>query len=294
MNKFVKPGQATQLQEFIHFMHAKYRGFIFSTLLMAAVLVLFESSQQYYYILQFDLAPSDQFSIVELAISHAYRWVIWLVLSMLYFGTIIYIGQSDRIFSFTKIGPAIQHLILLVATNVLIISVLQLIFAGRDLTIQNFWDNCIFFFFQKTPIYTLAHGAMLGIFHLVNSNQNLAIEILDLKNQTSSDSTQALSIKIGNTNKIIPLTDILWIEAYDYCVKIHTVHQHSYAMRNSLKALEKKLQPRQFLRVHRKAIVNMNKVTEVTYNSSSFLTLENQTNIDIAQSRVKGVKTFYE
>ena len=135
--------------------------------------------------------------------------------------------------------------------------------------------------------------AILGLFHLVNVNQNLAVEIFDLKNKIRKVDTQALSIKIGNKNRIIPLSDILWIEAYDYCVKIHTVSQHTYAMRNSLKALEKKLQDRQFLRVHRKAIVNMKKVSEVNFNSSSFLTLENHTKIDISQSRVRDVKTFY-
>lgn len=271
----------------------KYRGFLLAPLLMVATLALFESFQQYYYILQFDLAPADQFSIFDLAFAHAYRWTVWLIISLTYFGLIIYKGQSDRIFNLAKVGVAISHLGLLIAINVIIISVIQLAFNGLDLTPENLWDNCVFFFFQKVPIYILAHGAMFGIFHLVNSNQNLKIEILDLKNQTQTEGLQALSIKIGNKNKIIPLTDILWIEAYDYCVKIHTANQNSYAMRHSLKALEKKLHHQQFLRVHRQAIVNMNRVSEITFNSASFVTLENNIKIDIAQSRVKSVKTFY-
>lgn len=275
-------------------MYTKYRGFAFATLVMVAVLILFESAQQYYYILQFDLAPTSQFSIVELTIAHGYRWIIWLVLSMVYFGTLIYTGQSDRIFNFTKVWPAIQHLVLLIALNVIIISLLQLVLTNRSLTFENIWDNCTFFFFQKAPIYTLAHGAMLGIFQMVNTNQNLAIEIIDLKNQINSKGLQVLSIKIGTKNKIIPLSEIVWIEAYDYCVKIHTTSQHTYAMRNSLKALEKKLHDRQFLRVHRRAIVNMEKVSEVTYNSNSFLTLVDRTTIDIAQSRVSDVKGYMQ
>lgn len=277
---------------FIHFIRAKYRGFLQSTLLMVVTLVIFESAQQYYYVLQFDLSPSSQLSIFDLALAHAYRWVVWLILSLIYFGMLVYKGQFDQAFTITKVTTAIQHLMLLIAINVVIISLLQLTFSGRVFSVENIWDNCVFFFFQKAPIYTLAHGAMLGIFQLVNSNQNLAIKILDLKNQNITKNTQALSIKIGNKSKIIPLADILWIEAYDYCVKIHTVDEHSYAMRNSLKALEKKLQDRQFLRVHRKAIVNMNRVSQVTYNSSSFLTLENQAKIDIAQSRIVDIKAF--
>lgn len=283
----------SQLINFIQFMHLKYQGFVLYAFAMVLFLVLFESAQQYYFILQFDLAPTDEFSIFDLAIAHAYRWMIWLSITLIYCGAIIYTGKSNRVFNLTKAWPAISHLIILIVINVLVISLIQLVLNNRALTLENIWDNCVFFFYQKTPIYTLAHVAILGLFHLVNVNQNLAIEILDLKNKIKKEDTQALSIKIGNKNKIIPLSDILWIEAYDYCVKIHTVSQHTYAMRNSLKALEKKLQDRQFLRVHRKAIVNMKKVSEVSFNSSSFLTLENHTKIDVSQSRVRDVKTFY-
>ncbi|MDW3211780.1 MAG: LytTR family DNA-binding domain-containing protein [Reichenbachiella sp.] len=283
----------SQLINFIQFMHLKYQGFVLYAFAMVLFLVLFESAQQYYFILQFDLAPTDEFSVFDLAIAHAYRWMIWLSITLIYCGAIIYTGKSNKVFNLTKAWPAVSHLIILIVINVLAISLIQLVLNNRALTLENIWDNCVFFFYQKTPIYTLAHVAILGLFHLVNVNQNLAIEILDLKNKIKKEDTQALSIKIGNKNKIIPLSDILWIEAYDYCVKIHTVSQHTYAMRNSLKALEKKLQDQQFLRVHRKAIVNMKKVSEVSFNSSSFLTLENHTKIDVSQSRVRDVKTFY-
>ncbi|MEO9966323.1 MAG: LytTR family DNA-binding domain-containing protein [Reichenbachiella sp.] len=277
-------------------MNAKYRNFVLFTLLMVALLIVFEACQQYYYILQFDLVPLSDFTFTELMIGQAYRWLIWLMITLTYFGTIIYRGQSDELFKITRLSTTAIHFVLLITTNVVITAILRIIINDLPMTIESLWDNCVFYFFQKTPIYTLAHGAMVGMLHLVNSNQNLEIEILDLKNKNESEPTdnpQALSIKIGMRNKIIPLSDIVWIEAYDYCVKIHTVSQHAYAMRNSLKALEKRLLSHQFLRVHRKAIVNMNKVSEVTYNSSSYLTLDNHTKVDIAQSRVKSIKTFF-
>lgn len=282
--------------DFIHFMNAKYRDFVLFTLLMVTILIVFESFQQYYYILQFNLVPPSSFTFSELMIGQAYRWLMWLIITMTYFGTIIYGGKSDEFFKITKPWPSAVHLMILIGINVLIASILRFFLSDQAFNLANLWDNCVFYFFQKTPIYTLAHGAMLGFFHLVNSNQNLAIKILDLKHQkeAASEVPQALSIKIGTRNKIIPLDDIIWIEAYDYCVKIHTVHRHAYAMRNSLKALEKRLFDHQFLRVHRKAIVNMSKVSEVTYNSTSFLTLEDQTKVDIAQSRIKNIKTFFE
>ncbi|MEP2025961.1 MAG: LytTR family DNA-binding domain-containing protein [Reichenbachiella sp.] len=283
-----------KLIDFLRFLMVKYHEFTWYALLMVIILIIFESFQQYYYILQFDLVPSDQFSIIELAIGHAYRWIVWLLTSLIYFGIVIYTGQSDRIFHLTKVWSIVQHLIILIAINVLLISLLHIGISDQILKFESLWDNCVFFFFQKAPIYTLSYGAMIGLFRMVNTNQNLAIEILNLQNQVRTESPQALSIKIGNKNKIIPLSDIVWIEAYDYCVKIHTTSQHSYAMRNSLKALEKKLQDLQFLRVHRKAIVNMKKVSEVSYNSNSYLTLDDQTKVDIAQSRVAHIKSYLQ
>ena len=90
-------------------------------------LVLFESAQQYYFILQFELAPTDQFSVFDLAIAHAYRWMIWLTITLVYCGTIIYTGKSNRVFNLSKAWPAVSHLIILIVINVLVISIIQLV-----------------------------------------------------------------------------------------------------------------------------------------------------------------------
>ena len=145
----------SQLINFIQFMHLKYQGFVLYAFAMVLFLVLFESAQQYYFILQFELAPTDQFSIIDLAMAHAYRWMIWLSIMLVYCGAIIYTGKSGRVFNLSKAWPAVSHLAILIVINVLVISIIQLVLNNRALTFDNIWDNCVFFFYQKTPIYTL-------------------------------------------------------------------------------------------------------------------------------------------
>lgn len=62
--------------------------------------------------------------------------------------------------------------------------------------------------------------------------------------------------------RVISVTDIDWIEADDYECVFH-VCQERLRIRESLTALERRLDRARFLRVHRNAIVNIDRVTEV-------------------------------
>jgi two-component system, LytTR family, response regulator len=59
--------------------------------------------------------------------------------------------------------------------------------------------------------------------------------------------------------RVVPVGQIDWIEAQDYYVELH-VGNRSYLLRRSLKLLEERLDPRQFARVHRSAIVNVARI----------------------------------
>ncbi|MBV1924684.1 MAG: LytTR family transcriptional regulator [Flavobacteriaceae bacterium] len=161
-----------------------------------------------------------------------------------------------------------------------------------------------FYLFQKAPIYILGYSAIAIILHFYITNEQLQIEVqhlselkdnnLNLYNQLKSevnDKATILNIKIGNKRKIIPVEEIFWIEADDYCVKVHLNNSKTYTMRSSLKALEAKL-PIHFLRVHRKAIVNMKTAKELTSAKSPFLILKNDHKIQVSKSNFNRVKTF--
>jgi two-component system, LytTR family, response regulator len=68
--------------------------------------------------------------------------------------------------------------------------------------------------------------------------------------------------KNGNTGSIVPVAEIEWIEAADYYVCLHAGGKQ-HLLRESIRALEAKLNPSKFVRLHRSAIVNIDHVREI-------------------------------
>ena len=73
---------------------------------------------------------------------------------------------------------------------------------------------------------------------------------------------QRLLVKNGNTDSIVWVRDIEWIEAADYYVCLHAGGKR-HLLRETIKALEAKLDPNKFVRLHRSAIVNIDHVREI-------------------------------
>ena len=73
---------------------------------------------------------------------------------------------------------------------------------------------------------------------------------------------QRFLTKNGNTGSMISVSDIEWIEAADYYVCLH-VGGRKHMLRESIRALESKLNPSKFVRLHRSAIVNIDHVREI-------------------------------
>jgi two-component system LytT family response regulator len=71
-----------------------------------------------------------------------------------------------------------------------------------------------------------------------------------------------LAIPTGDRVMIIRLADIDWIQASDNYVSIH-VGKKSWLLRETISALDQRLTPRGFARIHRSTIVNAQRVTEL-------------------------------
>jgi two-component system LytT family response regulator len=61
---------------------------------------------------------------------------------------------------------------------------------------------------------------------------------------------------------VVPTRDVDWIEGADYYVKLH-VRNVVHMLRETLASLERRLDPRKFLRIHRSAIVNLTRIRSV-------------------------------
>ena len=83
----------------------------------------------------------------------------------------------------------------------------------------------------------------------------------------------------------VPVTDIEWVEAAGYNIRIHTAEQ-TYTTRLSLTALVHRLDPRRFVRVHRSAIVNLDRVRQIDpyINGAYTIVLKNGTQIRLSRS----------
>jgi two-component system LytT family response regulator len=84
-----------------------------------------------------------------------------------------------------------------------------------------------------------------------------------------------LVIRDGGRTIVVPFDDIVWIEAEDYCARLH-LRTRSVLVRDSLRALADALERRGFVRVHRSAIANVACVRELVplVSGDQRLTLE--------------------
>jgi two-component system, LytTR family, response regulator len=71
-----------------------------------------------------------------------------------------------------------------------------------------------------------------------------------------------LIVRDGARTLVLPWDDIDWIEAEDYCIRIHAGAAHPL-VRQSLRATLARLDASRFVRIHRSAVVNLDRVRRV-------------------------------
>ena len=79
---------------------------------------------------------------------------------------------------------------------------------------------------------------------------------------------ERLTIKNAGSVIFLPTADIDWIEASDYYASLH-VGPKTHLLRRSMNDLESDLDPAQFCRIHRSAIVNLDRVRELRFDSDA-------------------------
>jgi two-component system LytT family response regulator len=99
---------------------------------------------------------------------------------------------------------------------------------------------------------------------------------------------ERLSLKEGDHTLVLKTAEIVWIEAQDYYVCVHS-RRGRHLVRAALTALEGRLDPRTFVRVHRAAIVNLDEVQSVRDRDGMHLTLTDGTQVAVSRARRRGV-----
>jgi hypothetical protein len=266
--------------------------------------VVFEAFQQQYYAIQFsNVAPEDATFLLMLK-GGLSRWLTWIILAISPFAySLKYPLKKESLSTYQlgKYGLIILFVVLLNVTSNMMVNIFFSDFTWQ----QDFRHLFTHFFFHKAPIYLIALITLVLLVHYFINRELLSLKVQELSSlaQTNeslyqelkakqvSDTAAVLHVRIGQKLKVVPVETIVWIEADDYCVRIHEQNGMAYTLRSSLKALEAKLPKRDFIRVHRQALVSSKSVKEFVFDQKPYLILNDGSEIPLALSRLKEIKT---
>jgi two-component system LytT family response regulator len=93
-------------------------------------------------------------------------------------------------------------------------------------------------------------------------------------------------VKVGGRVIFVNPSDVDWIEADNYYVKLH-VGGRAHLLRVSMKELEGRLDPKTFWRTHRSAIINLDRVKELHQHPSGEYVVVLQDGAELKLSRAR-------
>lgn len=97
------------------------------------------------------------------------------------------------------------------------------------------------------------------------------VETTDLDLSQLAEKSNRLVVRVKNDIKIIPITEVIYFEAEDDYVGIHT-SGGKYLKKMTMKTLEESLDSAKFARVHRSFIINLNGITGIEpYERDTYL-----------------------
>lgn len=101
-------------------------------------------------------------------------------------------------------------------------------------------------------------------------------KVIELENEESdlsllAEKSNRLVVRVKNDIKIIPIADVIYFEAEDDYVAIHT-SGGKYLKKMTMKTLEESLDSTKFARVHRSYMINLNGITGIEpYERDTYL-----------------------
>jgi two-component system LytT family response regulator len=106
---------------------------------------------------------------------------------------------------------------------------------------------------------------------------------------------ERLAIKQADRIIFVEVEDIDWIESADNYVRIHS-QGRQYLMHETLAAMEKKLDPTRFRRVHRSRMVNLRKIKELhpLFHGEYIIVLKNGTELTSGRSYRESLQSLLE
>ncbi|WP_457553234.1 LytR/AlgR family response regulator transcription factor [Desulfobacula sp.] len=84
-----------------------------------------------------------------------------------------------------------------------------------------------------------------------------------LENRTAPEYLRVIKVKTGTELRFVPISEIIYFKAEDKYTIVETA-KNEFLITTPIKDLEKRLDPEHFWRIHRSAIVNIEKIKKIT------------------------------
>ena len=97
---------------------------------------------------------------------------------------------------------------------------------------------------------------------LVDGLRGLLGEVAELEADARQGRARRITVRKGGTVRFVAFDELDWLEAARNYVRLH-VGEDSYLVRSTLKGLLRSLDDRRFLRIHRSAAVNLERIDEL-------------------------------
>jgi two-component system LytT family response regulator len=112
--------------------------------------------------------------------------------------------------------------------------------------------------------------------------------------QARSATRSRFLVPLREKTIVLEAEQLDWIEAADYYVSLHS-RGTSYLLRETMDDIERQLDPRSFFRVHRSAIVNIDRVREIhpLFRGDCELLLADGKRVKLSRSRRKGFEALF-
>lgn len=105
---------------------------------------------------------------------------------------------------------------------------------------------------------------------------------------------QRILVKKNNNIRIVPNSEILYLETYDDYVKIHTAEE-TYLKNKTMSYFEQQLDPKDFIRIHRSYLVALSQITRVEQmeKDAHVVLLKNGTRLAVSRQGYDKLKAAF-
>jgi two-component system LytT family response regulator len=113
-----------------------------------------------------------------------------------------------------------------------------------------------------------------------------AVQRGGLRSRSGEGRADRIMARAGEETAVLRVEDIDWIEARNYCVKLH-VGGREYLLRETMTRIGARLDPDKFVRIHRSSIINLDRLESLQpfFRGGYIVRLRDGTRLQLSRSR---------